>query len=111
MLTWVEVIKVYVESALQTFYPRIKGSKGRANFTQNIVSKYLERHEKGEALVIPVIVRDVNWRIAPFAKLQALPENGRAVARWRDRDAAWRNVSERIEQVVEGIRKKQRSRS
>ena len=65
----------------------------------------LERHEKGEALVIPVIVRDVSWRRAPFAQLQALPKDGRAVTLWDNRDSAWRNVSEGIEQVVEEMRK------
>jgi internalin A len=74
------------------------------------MGRALERHEKGEARVIPVIVRDVNWRIAPFAKLQALPKDGRAVTLWEDRDSAWRNVSEGIERVVEEMRKKERSR-
>ena len=41
MLTFVEVIKVYVESALQAFYLGIKGIRGNANFIRNIVSKYL----------------------------------------------------------------------
>jgi len=66
----------------------------------------LERERKGEARVIPVIVRDLNWPIAPFAHLQALPKDGKAVMLWPDRDTAWRNVSEGIERVVEGIRKK-----
>jgi len=61
----------------------------------------LERHERGEAQVIPVVVRDVNWRIAPFAKLQALPKDGKGVTLWENRDSAWRNVSEGIERVVE----------
>jgi len=41
VLTFVEVIKVYVESALSDFYPRIKGIRSRANFIRNIVSRYL----------------------------------------------------------------------
>jgi hypothetical protein len=65
-----------------------------------------ERHEKGEARVIAVIVRDCNWRIAPFANLQALPKDGKAVKKWPDKDSAWRNVAEGIERVVEEIRKK-----
>jgi internalin A len=68
----------------------------------------LERHERGEARVIPVVVRDVNWRIAPFAKLQALPKDGKAVTLWENRDSAWRNVSEGIERVVEEMRSKSR---
>jgi len=70
------------------------------------MTRALERHENNEARVIPVIVRDCNWRIAPFAKLQALPKEGKAVKKWPDKDSAWRNVAEGIEKVVEEIRKK-----
>lgn len=65
----------------------------------------LERHEAGTAVVIPVILRDVNWKNAPFAKLQALPKNGRAVTLWPNKDSAWRDVSEGIERKIEEIRK------
>jgi internalin A len=64
----------------------------------------LERHEAGSATVVPVIVRDVDWHTAPFAKLQALPTDGKAVAakgRSRlSRDAAWKNVAEGIRQIL-----------
>jgi internalin A len=65
----------------------------------------LERHEEGTARVIPVIVRDVDWSVAPFSKLQALPRNGKAVRRWSDRDAAWRNVVEGIKTAAVELRK------
>lgn len=67
----------------------------------------LERHEKKEARVIPVIVRDVNWRNAPFARLQGLPSDAVAVTRWPDKDSAWRNVSEGIEKVARQVRQLQ----
>jgi internalin A len=35
------------------------------------MQKALERHEQGEARVIPVILRPVNWQEMPFGKLQA----------------------------------------
>lgn len=72
------------------------------------MGRALERHAQGEARVIPVIVRDVNWRIAPFARLQALPKDGKVVTLWANKDSAWRNVSEGIERVVEEMRKKPR---
>ena len=40
----------------------------------------LERHEEGSARVVPIIVRDVDWQPAEFAKLHALPRDGKAVA-------------------------------
>jgi internalin A len=65
----------------------------------------LERHRAGSAIVVPVIIRDVDWHSAPFAKLQALPADGKAVAsKGRSRlarDAAWTNVAERLRRVLE----------
>ena len=69
------------------------------------MGRALERHKKGEARVIPVIVRDVNLGSAPFAHLQVLPKDGKAVMLWKNRDSAWRNVSEEVEQVAEEMRK------
>jgi internalin A len=66
----------------------------------------LKRHDEGQAVVIPVILRDVSWSKAPFAKLQALPKDGVAVTLWPNEDSAWRNVSEGIERTIEDIRKK-----
>lgn len=70
------------------------------------MKRALERHEKGEARVIPVIIRDVNWGQAPFAKLQALPKDGKAVTKWANKDTAWRNVSEGIEKAAKSVRQK-----
>lgn len=66
----------------------------------------LERHAAKEAVVIPVIIREVNWRNAPFAKLQALPKDGKAVMKWANKDAAWCDVERGIERVAAELRKK-----
>jgi internalin A len=70
------------------------------------MKRALERYEKKEARVIPVVIRDVNWRIAPFAKLQALPKDAQAITLWPDKDSAWRNVSEGIETIANEINSK-----
>ena len=57
------------------------------------MGRALERHEKGEAVVIPVIVRPCDWNEAPFAKLQPLPKDGTAVTSWANKDEAWTDVA------------------
>jgi internalin A len=69
------------------------------------MNRALKRHDKGDAIVLPIIVRDVNWKRAPFARIQGLPAGGRPVMKWKDRDSAWRNVSEGIEVVVKKFRR------
>jgi hypothetical protein len=60
------------------------------------LARALERHKAGEALVIPVLARDVDLTDAPFSKLQWLPRNGRAIKRWADRDTALKDVAEGV---------------
>ena len=73
---------------------------------QDEMERALERHQTGEARVIPVIIRNADWTQAKFAKLQALPKEGKAVTLWPDRDSAWTNVAEGIRRVAEEIRSK-----
>lgn len=74
------------------------------------MKRSIEKHDKKETIVIPVILRDVDWHSAPFGKLQALPKDGKPVRKWRDRDSAWRNVSEGIKKVVNEIQSKRSKR-
>ena len=46
---------------------------------QKEMERALERHQTGEARVIPVTIRNADWTQAKFAKLQALPKEGKAV--------------------------------
>ena len=66
----------------------------------------MERHETGKACVIPIIVREVDWKEAPFGKLQALPKNARPVANWGKRDQAFTDIAKGIRKAVEEIRGK-----
>jgi hypothetical protein len=64
------------------------------------------RHQSGHACVIPVIIRSVDWRGAPFAELQALPKDAKAVASWKNRDEAWTDVARGIRHAAEALRKR-----
>ncbi len=68
------------------------------------VKKALERHDRGEAVVIPVILRPCRWSRTGFARLQAVPKDARAVTEWPNEDAAFDDVAARIEALVERIR-------
>jgi anti-sigma regulatory factor (Ser/Thr protein kinase) len=64
------------------------------------LARALERHDAGEARVIPVILRPVDWTTAPFARLQALPRDAQPVTTWRNRDQAYANIAEGLRKVV-----------
>ena len=53
------------------------------------VSQALERHSRGEARVIPVLLRPCNMKGTPLGALTVLPRDGKPVTRWSNADAAW----------------------
>jgi hypothetical protein len=64
------------------------------------MKRALERHENGEALVIPISLRPVDLEGAPFYKLRVLPTNNRAITKWTNRDEAFLNVAQDIRKAV-----------
>jgi molybdopterin converting factor small subunit len=60
----------------------------------------MQRHEKHTAIVIPVILRPVDWKTAPFAKLEALPRDARPITTWPSRDAAFMDVAQGIRALL-----------
>lgn len=64
------------------------------------MKKAIERHERGEATVIPIILRPSLWQDAPFAYLTAIPEKGKAISTWDNADEAWAHVGEKIKQAI-----------
>ncbi len=63
----------------------------------------MERHDAGEARVIPVILHPVLWHGEPFAKLQALPTDAKPVSKWRPQDEGWFDVAKGIGVVVDEL--------
>jgi hypothetical protein len=70
------------------------------------LAQAMERHATGEACVIPVILREVDWKGAVFGKLQALPTNAVPVANSGNRDQAFADVARGIRKAVEELKQK-----
>lgn len=64
------------------------------------VKHALRRHAAGEARVIPIVLRAVEWQDEPIAALQALPNNARAITSWSNQDEAFADVAAGIRRVL-----------
>jgi hypothetical protein len=67
------------------------------------MSRALERHRKGEARVIPVILRPCDWHDLPFGKLLATPKDGRAITTWPNIDLAFLDVVTSIKRALNEV--------
>lgn len=60
----------------------------------------MKRHELGMVRVIPVILRSVNWKDTPFARLQPLPRDGKAITSARNGNKVFFAVAQEITEVI-----------
>ncbi|ESA34527.1 tir protein [Leptolyngbya sp. Heron Island J] len=67
------------------------------------LKRALERHDKGEARVIPIIVRPVDLEGTPFSKLQVLPKDAKPITEWDNQDKAFLNIAQGIRHSVEDL--------
>jgi len=72
----------------------------------------MQRHQKGEARVIPIIIRPVDdgWHQTIFGTLKALPTDGKPVTKWSNRDSAWKDVAKGIRDAVKDLSGRQSAR-
>ena len=62
------------------------------------LKRAMERHERGEARVIPIILRPASWH-GILGKLMALPKDGKPV-----QSGYWRSIDEALFDITQGIR-------
>jgi formylglycine-generating enzyme required for sulfatase activity len=68
------------------------------------LKRAMERHNTGEARVIPAFLRACDWKGASFGKLQGVPDDATPISQWKDRDEAFTRVAQAIRRAVEALR-------
>ena len=66
------------------------------------VEAAFERIKRGEAKVIPILMRPCLWDQSPFSALQIIPRDCKAVTSWSSLDEALRDVGSEISKIVVG---------
>lgn len=64
------------------------------------MSRAIERHQQGNALVIGVVVSDCLWEHTPFRVVQMLPNDGIPVERQKNRSEVWKAVAVKVEEAI-----------
>lgn len=63
----------------------------------------LERHQQGEARVIPVIFHPCEWQQAPFGHLLATPTDGKPISKFPNQHDAFLEVTQAIRKAVASL--------
>jgi hypothetical protein len=79
-----------------------------SNYCYDIeMKKAMERHEKNDARVIPVIVHPCDWHGTPFGKLLATPTDGKPISKFPNPHEAYLEVTMSVRKAAEDMQKSQ----
>jgi TIR domain len=67
------------------------------------MTRAMERHDQGKSVVIPVILEPCIWQKAPFGKILATPEDGKAVSKYPNKNDAFVEITKGIMRAVETL--------
>ncbi len=72
-------------------------------FQGEAIAPALARFEQHRCAVFAVILRPCDWKSAPLTRLDILPERGRPVTDWPDREQAFANITAGVRRALEKI--------
>jgi TIR domain len=64
------------------------------------LTRAIERHQRHEMKVIPIIVRECQWTETALGELRALPMTGEPLKKWQDEDAFWKTIAVGIREAI-----------
>jgi predicted nucleotide-binding protein len=71
----------------------------------------LDRHNAGDAFVIPLITTPIDWKSLPIRDLKMIPEGGKPISLWRDPDDALEQVPQAIKRALAQLPERRRQRA
>jgi chaperonin GroEL len=101
---WAKMISLHLEMA-QIVLLLLSDDFVASTYCYEIEAKRaIERHDAGQATLVPVLLRPVNLKPLPLNRFQGLPRPFRAVTEWGNRDSAFENISEGIMDLAYKLR-------
>ncbi len=100
---WARAIDTHLESA-SVIVLLVSAAFVASDYCSGIeLKRALKRQEEGSALVIPILVGEVNWGETPLMHLQALPTDARPLSLWSDEEVALADVAAGLRRAIEEL--------
>ncbi|RYC70025.1 toll/interleukin-1 receptor domain-containing protein [Spirosoma sordidisoli] len=64
-------------------------------------STALEMQERGEIIIVPIIVEPCDWHNTPFSQFKALPRDGKAISLWENKNTAFLDVIQNLRKLAQ----------
>jgi tetratricopeptide (TPR) repeat protein len=67
------------------------------------MDRAMERDQRREALVVPLILKPCDWKTSRFARLEALPKGGMPVVDWPSQDHGFEDAVQGLRRLIQDL--------
>lgn len=100
---WEDQIRKHLETS-QIILFLISANFMGSNYINDVEIKHaMERHQKDEIIIIPIIIKPCDWNSLPISKFQALPRGAKPISQWPDHDEAYLDVVSNLKRLLNNI--------
>ena len=64
------------------------------------LEKAMELHKRGDAIVVPIIIKPCDWKYAPFSSFQCIPKDGKPLTTWNNRDEGLLSITTELRKSI-----------
>jgi internalin A len=100
---WDEKIQIELEKADVVIILASSFALATNYITQHEIPKALELHTNGDTVVVPLILEACRWDQTPLGPLNALPEKGKPVNKWKPLSDGWKTVADGLAKVFKKL--------
>lgn len=86
--------------AASLFLPLISHNFFASDYCHLEMTRALERHKDRKTQVVPIIIEPCDWKNSPLGHLKALPEDGKPISAWSNKNEAFSNVVEELRRII-----------
>ncbi len=101
---WQQQMDTYLATAQMTLLLVSASFLASQYYYDKVIGKAIERHDRKQARVIPVLLRFSQWKDTPLGRLLPLPDHEKPISSWADHDEAYANVAEGVTKVAEQLK-------
>ena len=102
---WNDIIQTELSGADVVIILASSAALATDYITQHEIPKALELHQSNKTVVVPVILEACRWSKTALAALNALPEKGKALNKWKPPSDGWNSVADGLATVFEKLMK------
>ena len=103
---WDEVIKKNLEDSGIIIFLVSSAFMNSDYINEVEIKRAIEKHQKGEAVIVPVIIKYCDFSSLPLNEFQALPKNVRPIEDWSPRNKGWLDVTNQLKVVIKNFKHK-----